>query len=316
MVDNEAMSEYTLSEYTFARYLSAKKSVDDRALNRVVWQKLHEKLKQLSGSAALHVLEVGGGIGTMIERTLNWGLFDTCFAAGQIVNYRMIDVEPANIKAANQTVGSRLSQRPANFSLTCETADVLDLAGDPTENQRYDLLIAHAVLDLLDLRRALPLLRGLIKPGGLLYATINFDGATILQPVIDPTFDDAIESLYHRTMDERITAGHPSGDSRTGRHMFGHLRHAGLTILEAGSSDWVVFAEQEERTNTQSYVNDEAYFLHFIINTMHGALRNRSELDQLRFDAWIAQRHAQIEQAELVYLAHQLDFLAEVKSEG
>jgi hypothetical protein len=31
-------------------------------------------------------------------------------------------------------------------------------------------------------------------------------------------------------------------------------------------------------------------------------------LDPVRFEAWIAERHAQIERGELVYIAHQLDF--------
>ena len=62
--------------YDFTRYLAAKRSVDDRALNRHVWQTLAEAL----GAAApadrpLRVLEVGAGIGTMVERCIEWGLF-------------------------------------------------------------------------------------------------------------------------------------------------------------------------------------------------------------------------------------------------
>jgi hypothetical protein len=42
---------------------------------------------------------------------------------------------------------------------------------------------------------------------------------------------------------------------------------------------------------------------------MHGALRQTPGLDPERFDAWIAKRHVQIDAGELVYIAHQLDFL-------
>jgi hypothetical protein len=103
-------------------------------------------------------------------------------------------------------------------------------------------------------------------------------------------------------MDERMTAGKPSGDSRTGRRLFAQLRGAGAQLHAAGSSDWVVFAGEN------GYPADEAFFLHFIIDTIGGALQGQPELDPARFNRWIAARHAQIEQGELVYITHQLDF--------
>jgi hypothetical protein len=109
-------------------------------------------------------------------------------------------------------------------------------------------------------------------------------------------------------MDERITNGEPSGDSRTGRHLFHRLRQAGVEILEAGSSDWVVYA------NRAGYRNDEAYFLHFIVDTLRNALIDRQPLADRRaaFQAWIDRRHRQIEERTLVYIAHQIDFVGRV----
>jgi hypothetical protein len=57
------------------------------------------------------------------------------------------------------------------------------------------------------------------------------------------------------------------------------------------------------------YPGDEAYFLHFIIDTIGRALHEHPELDSGRFQAWIAKRHRQIKSAELTYIAHQLDFI-------
>jgi hypothetical protein len=107
-------------------------------------------------------------------------------------------------------------------------------------------------------------------------------------------------------MDQRITAGRLSGDSRTGRHLFDHLRAAGAELLDAGGSDWVVFA------GPNGYPGDEAYFLHFILHTIHSALEGHPDLDAARFADWIARRHAQVDQGGLVYIAHQLDFLGRV----
>ncbi len=273
--------------YDFTRYLAAKKTVDDRALNKDVWRAFKALLPP-----APAVIEVGAGIGTMIERLVEQG-FINCG------RYTAVDNHPPNIAAARQ----RMASLTPTLHVELETADVFEFAARVHGRQAWDVLVAHAFLDLLDIPTALPLLFSLLKPGGIFYFSLNFDGATILQPAIDPAFDALIEQLYHQTMDERLTNGQPSGDSRSGRHLFPYLRKAGADILAAGSSDWVVFAGEH------GYPADEAYFLHFILHTMHGALHKRPELNKARFNAWIAKRHAQIDRGELVYVAHQLDFL-------
>ena len=37
----------------------------------------------------------------------------------------------------------------------------------------------------------------------------------------------------------------PSGGSRVGRHLFGELSQQGMSILAAGSSDWVIYANND-----------------------------------------------------------------------
>jgi hypothetical protein len=68
----------------------------------------------------------------------------------------------------------------------------------------------------------------------------------------------------------------------------------------------VVFA------GANGYPADEAYFLHYIIQTIGTALTGHPQLDSERVSAWVAQRHAQIEQGTLLYIAHQLDVLGRV----
>src|SRR5579864_7925246 len=53
----------------FARYLAAKTTVDDRALNRHVL----DELRRLMPAGAPRVLEVGAGLGTMLARLVDWG---------------------------------------------------------------------------------------------------------------------------------------------------------------------------------------------------------------------------------------------------
>jgi SAM-dependent methyltransferase len=274
-------------KYSFPRYLAAKKTVDDRALNAYVWQALHQNLPPQP-----NILEVGAGIGTMIERLVEQQFISAA-------TYTAIDNRSENIATALQ----RLAHLPKTVQLSLEAADLFEFIRQKQGKQQWDVLIAHAFLDLMDIPATLPQLFSLLKPRGLFYFSINFDGVTALEPAIDPTLDAQIAQLYHQTMDERLTNGQPSGDSRSGRHLFAHLRQAGATILAAGGADWVVFAGED------GYAADEKYFLQFIVETMYRALAEHPALDQAQFARWITQRQAQIEAGELVYIAHQLDFL-------
>ena len=300
------------ADYNFARYLAAKKSVDDRALNRHVWETLVRALPASVPAVPLRVLEVGAGIGTMLERLLEWKLLN-------YATYTAIDVERENIVeawrrlpvwAADQGFcveksgeGVCLRAEARSVVVELEAIDFFDFAAREGGHRPWDLLIAHAFVDLVNVPIALPALFSLLRPGGFFYFTIVFDGATLFQPQLEPVLDAQIEILYHQTMDQRLIAGKPSGDSQTGRHLFHHLRAAGAELLDVGSSDWVVFP------GPAGYPGDEAYFLHFIIHTLQTALEDHPDLDAVCFADWIARRHAQVEDRSLVYIAHQLDFL-------
>jgi SAM-dependent methyltransferase len=306
-----------IADYSFTRYLSAKQTVDDRALNHHVWQTLVANLPTTLPQRPLQVLEVGCGIGTMLIRMLEKKLLGEAEVTA-------IDALPENISFAHQQlvewggannyqvepfiggVGLTRKGRTAKFRL--EAIDLFDFIHREASRQSWDLLVAHAFLDLLNIPTALPRIFELSRPGGLFYFSINFDGVTSLQPIIEPSLDGLIEKLYHRTMDERITAGQPSGDSQAGRHLFAYLKNAGAITLAAGASDWVVFP------TAQGYPANEAYFLHYIINLIAEALAEHPDLDMARFQEWIAVRHAQVERCELVYVAHQLDFVGRLDS--
>jgi hypothetical protein len=104
-------------------------------------------------------------------------------------------------------------------------------------------------------------------------------------------------------MDERVIAGQPCGDSRTGRHLLELIPQTHAALLAAGSSDWVVFP------SAGRYGSDEGYFLHHILHTIWTALEQSPELNRERLAGWVSARHEQVEQARLIYIAHQLDLL-------
>ena len=288
-------------EYSFIRYLAAKQDLDDRSLNRHVRETLARHLLETRRTPPLRVLEVGCGIGTMLERLLDWRLL---FEA----DYTGIDFHPGNIAEARARFRRYAAARGGELAVAAkfEAIDLFDFLAREQDLAAWDLIVAHAFLDLVDLEATLPGLLALLAEGGFFYFTLNFDGATIFEPTIDPELDRLIETLYHRSMDERRVDGRPAGSSRTGRRLFGQLTAAGATLLAAGSSDWLVFP------GSDGYPGDEAYFLHFIIHTIQQSLEGHPELPAADFRAWVAQRQAQVQRRELIYIAHQLDFFGRV----
>lgn len=288
-------------EYSFPHYLLSKQSVDDRALNKDVLKMLQANLP----SQPIRVIEVGAGIGTMLRRLIRWDVI-------RKAEYILVDELAENIEYASAWIPQfaseaglgvergvenqlRVFDQTHDVQIRLERADVFDFI---QKNQEpADLLIAHAFLDLLPMPESLPKLFSLTK--NLAWLTINFDGVTSLEPTIDVALDKQIERLYHQTMDTRPTGG----DSNSGRHLFGHLKNVGAEILAAGASDWVVHA-----TNGK-YMEDEEYFLHFILHFFEESLTGHAELDANVFADWLTKRRAQIGRGELVYIAHQMDFL-------
>ncbi len=65
------------SDFSYTRYLAAKQSVDDRALNRQVFEVMAKALRSRQESSPVAILEVGCGIGTMLERLWDWGVLQT-----------------------------------------------------------------------------------------------------------------------------------------------------------------------------------------------------------------------------------------------
>jgi len=298
--------------YSYVRYLEAKKSADDRALNPGVWRCLEKNISRGTPQAPVRVLEVAAGVGTMFKRMLEWELL-------HYATYTALDLQAKNIAHASKRLEDwaklhafQISRSPEGelvferqgrrIVLRLETIDLFDFIAREKGKQVWDLIVAHAFLDIMNIPGVIEPLFELCSPHACYYFSLNFDGLTLFEPVIDPVLDERIQQLYHRSMDERRVRNGASGGSRSGRRMFTHLRKAGASILAAGSSDWVVFP------TSQGYNLDEAYFLHFIIHTIQQALSGSPELDQDLFEAWIAERHAQIERQELVYIAHQLDF--------
>ncbi|GMR24388.1 MAG: class I SAM-dependent methyltransferase [Acidobacteriota bacterium] len=257
--------------HEFAHYLEAKRTVDDRSLDRRVLERLRGELEGVDAPA---VVDVGAGIGTGLERLLDWNVVNE-FA------YTAVEQDAALVEIARARLHGR-----AQTGLVAST--LADFASDNSNLARFDLVMAHAFLDIVDLAPAVKSLVALARPGGLLYFPITFDGETVFEPAHED--DETILSRYHASMDD-------VGNGKTGRRLFHALSSEPVDVLEMGSSDWIV------RPESGGYPNDEAFFLEFVIGMIERTVGKAAE-------GWASVRRRQIEERQLLYIAHQIDCLA------
>lgn len=291
-----------MTERDFQRYLAAKRTVDDRAIDRCTFDRLRTELGRLD---SLDVLEVGSGTGAMVDRLLS---LDTLPAR---VGYTAVDVDTENIETARERLPDRLEAAGYDVvrtdgGLRCErdelTVDVDFHARDAVEfaasardgGRTWDLLVGHAFLDVIDLG-GLPELLSAV-PGGLCYFPITFDGGTRFAPT--HSLDSRVERRYHRHLEDK-----PAGSSRAGHRTLTRLCESSGEVLAVGGSDWVVYPHDG------GYPDDEAYFLHYILDTIGNALAEDPSFDDDELEEWVETRHRQVREGRLTYVAHQLDVL-------
>lgn len=296
--------------FDYPRYLNAKESVDERALNERVTERFVDELVDRD-EHGLRVLEAGAGTGATLRRLLE--RLGPREGPGEL-RYCFVEERADNLRAARDQLqewasatGYGLSEDADRIVLDGRgTAALLDLVrvdfvqkdvfeylenrpGDP-----FDAIIAQALLDIVDLDAALETMASHLRAGGLWYLPIHFDGVTALEPTIDPTLDQTIEEHYHRSMN----------DPQTGRHLLTSLRRTGAHLLDVGASDWIVFGSDGE------YPGDEDYFLKCIIYFILNELQDSEYDNDINIIEWARQRRSQIRRGELIYLAHQIDVCA------
>ena len=150
--------------YSFTRYLEAKKGIDDRSLNGRVWNELVKRLKRSTPDEPIRILEVGAGIGTMIERMLDEGLLNSAIytAVDEMEENKIRAHERMRAWAANHGMifeehsvdKWEISGRNKRIEIGFKNEDFFDFAS--REKGKFDLIIANAFLDLVDIQRHAP----------------------------------------------------------------------------------------------------------------------------------------------------------------
>jgi hypothetical protein len=289
--------------FSKVRYLRAKESVEDRALHRPTLDHVREAA---TTGDSLRVFEAGPGAGATLRRLLRWDLPPDVSYVGVDADAAMTGAFRDRLPELAREAGyafeagdpARLTDGERTVTVGVETGDALDRA----RGADADLLVAAAFLDLFDAGTALAALLDGVRPGGLAYLPITFDGETAFLPP-GPAEERVIDA-YHATMD---APGRPGG-SRSGRALLSAVDESAASLVAAGGSDWLV---------TPPYPDDESYLCHHLVHTVERAVtRVESEgepaaarVPEAVAHEWASDRHAAVEAGELTLLTHQIDAL-------
>lgn len=279
--------------FDYVQYLDVKKNIDDRSLNKAVWNDFANWLRARNElGAELRCLEIGAGIGTMIERLLEACLLRQC-------HYIALEPESLFKKAAQVRLRSWANAHGVVFEINAEgiwslsgkdlglTIEWLEADADQINQlfnkESFDLLLSHAVIDLLPVPTVMPVILSKLKQAGGFYFSLNFSGETSFLP--SDHSDAGIAKNYHKDMDTRF----PELDwqpSLTGDALPKWLENYGCQKVINGESDWYL--------SDKNHTSGDGLFIKNILDTIKKALAGMSGLED-----WLNKRYKQLQQKQL-----------------
>jgi SAM-dependent methyltransferase len=297
----------------FERYLAAKATVDDRALDRRVLGRVRADLRARSTP---RFLEAGAGTAAFLRRLLGWEAVPDCtyvavdtdpdllatardltldhareagFEASAVdPGPKETDVDRSLDRAEATTVAALRLRGPARIDVRLVAGDAVAVA----ETGEWDWLVAQAFVDLLTEDAVGRLVSG-VRRGGGVYFPITFDGGTAFVP--DHPADAPVLDAYHATM-----ADPPDRLGATaGRRLLALLPEHGVDLDAVGGSDWVV------APHDGAYPADEDYFLEVVVDTVADAVRGRVASETV--EPWLDARQRERAERQLWFVARNLD---------
>lgn len=300
----------------FADFLDAKFDLDERSLAPDVRRACFARLAHRD---RLRCLDLGSGLGAMIRRVLDAQL------PARDIELVALDRDPGlsararatlvgflvrrgfvvrDAPAASEDEADRIEasdgRRRVGLRFACRQAERFE----PGPGERFDLVTAHAFLDLVPMRPLLERVAGWLATDGLLYATLNYDGGTTLfPPYADTAFETRLLARYDASMEERRVDGMPTGGARSGRRLHAMLPQAGFEIVAYASSDWNAVPHDDGRLRAADAV---------VVSVLLDALRreNEAHCDRERLADWYRDRRRLQEARRLGAIVHQIDVLA------
>jgi SAM-dependent methyltransferase len=308
--------------YKAEDYLEAKRKVDLRCLNRHV---LGVFKKRLEGMRDPVLIDLGTGTGLMVRKVASMRLKgnvriigldldeESCTAAVNIIARDLVSSgyrdcsEKYNRDETGLCGSMQFEREGCRLFIEMRTGDVLspEMPWHPGCHT-VDAVTANAFIDLVPLHDIVSVAGRMLKPGGLFYTTINYDGVTTLLPLSrDEDFETELLGIYNRSMELRRSRGGMTGGSRTGSRLYGELLEQGFSIAAWGSSDWTVVPKEGR------YKPGEWAFVRAILHMIYREGVNSRHLPREGLDRWLSERVEALEERRLSFMNHQIDALAQ-----
>lgn len=297
------------STFGLKRYLKAKQTVDDRAVSQRVIDCLRE---ELHSHQQPRILDFGAGLGYTLDRLISREVFPagTEYVGVELApditaaaRDRLTEISPVTrINAKDLGAEFAWPLDDEEIRITFQTGDGYSIL--TADAGAWDLVIAQAFLAEPNIDAALQKLADSLRPGGVCYFPMVFDGITRFEPSVGRGLDEKISDVFHASLDRPARTGHSSGNSRAGRAVIQQVGGVGGEILAVASADWVIYPDKGE------YPGDERYVLHQILESIRETLEGHPELNAQRVTDWVETRRQQINSGELIYISHRFDILA------
>jgi SAM-dependent methyltransferase len=213
-----------------AEWLAARAPYDEAALDRDAIAAIRTWAGHLPPDREAVVVDLGSGTGAALGRARRW------LGRRPMVGYAVDEDPDLLARAAPPDDGSRLVRMVSNLLLP------LDVEGGPADGA-VDLVVGHALADLLPLGRLAVRVAALLRPGGLAHLALVYDGMTDFAPCVDPALENAVVAAFHRHMDRSASRVPGHGGSTAGRRLGPALVAAGLDVVVDAPSVWEVRAD-------------------------------------------------------------------------
>jgi SAM-dependent methyltransferase len=266
-------------------WLAARAPYDEAALDPVAIRAIRAWGARLDRCCSPVVVDLGSGTGAALSRVRRW------LAPHQIVAFA-VDHDPLMLLAG--------ASHPDSSAILASALEPLDLRGGPPDGS-VDLVVAHALADLVPLDRLAARAAALVRPGGLVHLALVYDGLTAFSPVLDADLDAEIIGAFHQHMNRPALDVATYGGSTAGRRLGPALRAAGLEIVSDGASTWQVQASDGVVGRS---VLDQ--LIRFVVE----AVREIGSVSAPRLAWWEAERRRTIEGGTLSVRVGHRDVLA------